>query len=219
MKKLLIIAWTIFIIGLAFRLLHYPGTAVISLLGTLLLVIHSIIYLVKNAKTNLPISFLHLSYSLATIYILFRFQYWPVGPIVLGYSLFFVIVLLVTISCFVLHITNKTPIKFSQIFLAIYFAFFFWLSFTHSDRIYYFFNLNTVINSESRNTNYYSWDKYSWFLYIAGKQDESIEANQNAQKAAEEYLKIIPGEEAIKYLTTIKQHGQQIRDKNWTSWP
>jgi hypothetical protein len=219
MKKLLIIAWTIFSIGLVFRLLHYPGTSVLSLLGTLLLLIHSIIYIAKNAKTNLPTSFLHLSFTLATIYILFRLQYWPVGPMILGYSAFFIIVLLVTISCFVLHITNKTPFKFPQIFLIVYFVFFFVLSFTHSDRIYYFFNLNTVLNGETRNTDYYSWDKYSWFLYIVDKQEEAIDANQNAQKAAEEYLKIIQDEEAIQYLTVIKQHGQQIQNKNWTSWP
>jgi hypothetical protein len=51
------------------------------------------------------------------------------------------------------------------------------------------------------------------------KQDEAIEANQNAQKAAEEYLKIIPDEEAAQYLTIIKQHGQLIQDKNWTTYP
>jgi len=219
MKKLQIIAWTIFIIGLVFRLLHYPGTSLISLLGTVLLVIHSIIYLVKNAKTNLPTSFLHLSYSLLTVYVLFRLQYWSCGPMILGYSLFFIIVLLLTISCFVLMFSSKTQFKFPQIFLVVYFVFFIALSFTHSDRIYYFFNLNTVLNGESRNTNYQSWDKYSWFLYIADKQDEAIEANQNAQKAAEEYLKMIPDEEAVQYLTLIKQHGQQIQDKNWTSWP
>jgi hypothetical protein len=219
MKKLQIIAWTIFIIGLVFRLLHYPGTSVISILGTLLLVIHSILYLVKNAKTNLPTSFLHLSYSLLTVYLLFRLQYWSCGPMILGYSLFFIIVLLLTISCFVLLFSSKTQFKFPQIFLVVYFVFFFVLSFTHSDRIYYFFNLNTALNGESINTNYQSWDKYSWFLYIADKQDEAIEANQNAQKAVEEYLKIIPDEEAVQYSTVIKQHGQQIQDKNWTSWP
>ncbi len=219
MKKLQIIAWTIFIIGLVFRLLHYPGTSIISILGTLLLIIHSIIYLVKNAKTNLPNSFLHLSYSLMTTYVLFRLQYWSFGPMILGYSLLFIIVLLLTITCFILHITNQTKFKLPQIFLIMYFIFFFILSFTHSDRIYYFIKLNTVLNAESRTTNYYSWDKYSWFLYIADKQNEAIEANQNAQKAAEEYLKIIQDEKAVQYLTLIKQHGQQIQDRNWTTYP
>jgi len=133
---------------------------------------------------------------------------------ILGYSLFFIIVFLVTISCFVLLLSCKTQFKFPHAFLAVYFVFFFALSFTHSARIYYFFNLNPLLNGELRNTNYYSWDKYSWFLYTADKQDEAIEANQNAQKAAVKYLKIIPNEETIQYLTLIKQHGQQIEDKN-----
>jgi len=219
MKKIQIIAWTIFIIGLIFRVLHYPGTFVIPVLGTLLLIIYSLIYLVKNAKTNLPNSFLHLSYSLLTTYILFRLQFWSCGPMIFGYSLFFIIVILVTITCFILHFTNHTKFKLPQIFLIGYFMFFFTLSFIHSDRIYYFINLNSVLNAESRTTNYYSWDKYSWFLYIADKQDEAIEANQNAQKAAEEYLKITQDQEAIQYLTLIKQHGQQIQNKNWTTYP
>lgn len=219
MKKLQIIAWIIFIIGIIFRLLHYPGTAVISLLGTLLLVIHSIIYLVKNANTNLPSTFLYLSYSFLTVYVLFRLQYWSCGPMILGYSLLFIIVLLLTISSFILLLTSKIKIKLPQIFLVVYFIFFFVLSFTHSYRIYYFFNLNPVLNGESRNTNYHSWDKYSWFLYLADRQDEAIEANQNAQKAAEDYLRSIPDEETVQYLTVIKQHGQKIQDKNWTLWP
>jgi len=216
MKKMQIIAWTTFLIGLVFRLLHFPGAGIISLLGTLLLFIHSIIFLFKNAKTNLPTSFLHLSYSFLTIYVLFRFQYWSCGPMIFGFPLLFIIVLLVTLICFILHLTNN---RLPQIFLIIYFVFFFVLSYTHSDRIYYFFKLNPVLNGEMRNTDYYSWDKYSWFLYIVDKQDEAIEANRKAQKAVEEHLKIIQNEEAVRYLTLIKQHEQQIRDKNWTTYP
>jgi hypothetical protein len=79
--------------------------------------------------------------------------------------------------------------------------------------------LNTILNGESRKTNYQSWDKYSWFLYLGNRQEEAIEANHNAQKAAEEYLKLKQDEEAIKYLTIIKQHQQQIKNKNWATYP
>jgi len=72
-----------------------------------------------------------------------------------------------------------------------------------------------VLNSETRNTNYRAWDEYSWFLYISGKQDEAIEANQKAQKAAEERQ----NGRAVQYLKEIKQHEQQIRNKNWTTGP
>jgi hypothetical protein len=219
MKKLQIIAWALFSLGFIFRLLHYPGTAIISLIGTLLLLIHSIIYLSKNAKTNLPTSFLHLSFSLLTTYILFRFQYWSFGPMIFGLSPLFIISFLVTLTCFILHFTKKTPLKFPQLFLLLYFAFFMILSFTHADKVYYFFNLNTVLNSGSRNTNYYCWDKYSWFLYIAHKQDEAILANRNAQNAAIEYLKIVQDENAVHYLALIKQHEQQIQHNSWTTYP
>lgn len=218
MKKLLLIAWVMFIIGLFFRLLHYPGASVILVLGTLLHIIHSVIYLAQNAKSNLVMSFLHLSYASITTYILFRLQYWPGGPMIMGFSLFFIIVLLITLYYFKLQLTSKVEFKLPQIFLVLYFVIFIALSFTHSYSIYYFMNLNPVLNGDSRNTDYYSWDKYSWFLYIANKQEEAIEANQNAQKAANEYLKIIPDPKTSQYLISIEQHGQQIRDKNWTAW-
>ena len=192
MKKLQFAAWTIFLIGSVFRLMHLEGSSLISIIGTLLLLIHSLVYLIKNAKTDLPTSLVHLSYSLLTTYILFRLQYWSVGP------LFSLIVLLLTISCFVLLFKRKIQLKLPQLFLVGYFVFSFVLSFTHSDKIYYFFNLNTILNGESRNTNYHSWDKYSWFLYLADKQEEAIEANQKAQKAAEEYLK---GIRSTKYIS------------------
>jgi|GEM_PF-1042665 len=208
MKKIQIIAWTTFLIGIVFKFLHYPGASLLLLLGALLLFIHSIIYLCKNAKTNLPISFLHLSYSILTIYVLFRFQYWP------GCSLLFLIGFFVTVFCFFLLFKNKTQFKLPQIFLVVYFVFFFVLSFTHSYKIYYLFNLNTVLNGEARETNYKSWDEYSWFLYIANKQDEVLEANQKAQKVAEEYLKITHNRNAVFDLELIKQHEQQIKDKN-----
>jgi len=217
MKKMQIIALITFLLGVVFKLLHYPGGALILLLGTLLFFVHSIIYLFKNAKTNLPMSFLHLSYSFLTMYLLFRFQYWSCGPRIFGSPLLFLIVLFVTLTCFVLLFKNKSQFKFSQIFLIVYFAFFWVLSYIHSDRIYYFFNLNTVLNSEARETNYNSWDRYSWFLYIANKQDEALEANHKAQKAVEEYLKITSDSNAVYDLGLIKQHEQQIRDKSWTN--
>ena len=215
MKKMQIIAWTSFLIGLVFKLFHLSGGGIILLLGTLLLLIHSIVYLFKNAKTNLPISFLHLSYSFLTTYALFRVQYWSCGPRIFGFPLLFIIALVVVLICFILHFKNN---KLPQIFLFVYFVFFIVLSYTHSDRIFYFCNLNTVLYSETRNTNYWAWDKYSWFLYIADKQDEAIEANKKAQKAVEEQLKIIQDTEAVQYLPIIKHHEKLIKEKNWTTY-
>jgi hypothetical protein len=76
-----------------------------------------------------------------------------------------------------------------------------------------------VLNSEARDTDYNSWDRYSWFLYIVNKQDEALEANHKAQKAMEEYLKTTHDENAVYELELIKQHEQQIKEKNWTTPP
>ena len=216
MKKMLIIAWTTFLLGIVFKLLHYPGAGLILSLGTLLFFVHSIIYLCKNAKTDLPMSFLHLSYSFLTMYVLFRLQYWFGGPRFLGFPLIFLVSFFVTLTSLVLLLKSKTKFKFPQIFLLAYFAFFLVLSYIHSDRIYYFFNLNTVLHSDARETNYNSWDRYSWFLYIVNKQDEALEANHKAQKIAEEHLKTTQNRMVVFDLELIKQHEQQIKDKNWT---
>lgn len=219
MNKLLISAWTVFFIGLAFRILHYPGAGIFSMLGTLLILIHSIMYFNRNVKTDLSSSLLYLSFANITLYILFRIQCWSVGPMFLGFSLFFIFIFLLTIAWAIIHIVDKKPFKIPQIFLILYFVFFIGLSFTNSYKIYYFFNLNTVINGVARNTDYYSWDKYSWFLYIANKQEEAIVANENALKAAEEYLKSTSDEDVVQYLELIKQHKQKIQENNWTNFP
>ena len=220
MKKMLIISWITLLTGLVFRLLHWQYGGMIFLLGVLLLFIHSIIYLLKNAKTDLPTSFLHLSYSFLTIYILFRSSYWSCGPRIFGFPLLFIIALVVALTCFILHFKNK---KLPQIFFIVYFVFFIALSYTPSHRIYYFCHLNTVLNEWTRNWNYWAWDNYSWFLYISDEYDEALEANQMAQRAAEERLKDTQDKtitrEAVHYLELIKQHEQQIRDRNWTIPP
>jgi len=219
MKKLLIISWILFTLGLIFKLFQFPGSGELLILGSLLLLIHSIIFLIKNAKINLPFAFLHLSIALWTIYLLFRVKFWGGWPEIFGFNTVFIIPVLATLVWFILHLVKHSKFKLPQYFLIVYFVFSIIISYTHSDKIFYFFYLNTVINGESRNHDYYSWDKYSWFLYIADSKNEAMEANENAQKAVNEYLKTTRSNEAVNYSSIIKQHEEQIRNDNWTSYP
>jgi hypothetical protein len=219
MKKLLIISWSVFFTGIILRVLHLPFASVLSILGTLMLVVYSIIYFIKNVKSKLPAAFLHLSFAAITTYVLFRLQYWYIGPRLLGISLFFIFVLLVVIAYLVLHILNKLKFRLPQLFLVFYFSTFLALSFISSHSIYYFFNLNPVLRGDFRNTDYHSWDKYSWFLYIAGKQEEAVVANQNAINAAMESYKRAPGYRQVRDVELIKQHGKQIQERRWMSYP
>lgn len=218
MKRLLITSWGLIASGLIFRLLHYPGASFLLVVGTFLLVLESMIYFIKNAKANLPNSLLKLSYSLLTVYALFRIQYWPMGPIFMGYYLSFVVVALVTITSFILISVRRIPFRLSQRFLVVYFAFVVILSFTSSHRIYYFFYLNKLLNTESRNHDFRSWDKYSWFLYIAGNQEEALQANKNAESAIQACLNTSDCEGAIPYSNVVKQHRKLIQGRNWTDY-
>jgi hypothetical protein len=219
MKKLHVISWTIYILGLIFKLLHSPESGLLLVLGCFLLFIHSIIFLLKNAKTNLPDSLINLTFSFWLFYLLIRFQFWAFGPVIFNLPLIFIIPLLISLTCFILYWVKHIKVGLPQVIFTALFLFSVFISYTPSDSIYYFFNLNTVLNSERRNSDYHSWDKYSWFLYLDGKKERAIGANQNAQKAVAENLINPQNNDAVHYSTLIKQHGQQILKNNWVSYP
>lgn len=219
MKKLHLTSWSIFIIGILFKLFHFPGTGLLLSLGTLLLLIHSIIYLIKNWTKDLPTSILLLSFSFWTISLLTRIQYWSIGPIILGFPILFIVSIILSITYFILLINYKIKIGIKQILLIGYILFSFELAYIHSDQIHYFFRLNTILNNDSRNYDYAAWDKYSWFLYIRNKQEEAIQANEKAQQAINLCLKQNKNDQrAIQYIIKIEQHKKQIKNKNWTSY-
>lgn len=218
MKKLQIIAWICFLLGLIIKLLHYPGASFLMVLGVLLLLIHSILFFTKRFKDKLPESLLNFAFLIMTIYLLCRIQYWNCGPTILGFSLLFIVLAGVSVTTMILNFRNATKIKMPLILLIIYFIFSVWISFIHSDKIYYFFNLNEITQKENRIENYRAWDKYSWFLYVTDKQDEAIKANINAQRIIEEKLKNKQSEYLLNDLEIIKKHNDLIREKNWIDY-
>jgi hypothetical protein len=85
MKIFLIISWTLFTLGLILKLFQLPGAGESLTIGSFFLLVHSIIYLFKNAKRNLPSAFLHLSIALWTFYLMIRIRFWGGGPEILGF--------------------------------------------------------------------------------------------------------------------------------------
>jgi hypothetical protein len=119
MKKLHFIAWIITVIGYTLKVLHIPDASISIVLGTWILLIHGIIYLVKNAKTNLPTSALHLSVSLLLFYMMFKVMHFPGASL---FIIFVIIALLATVFGCVLLIRKKGEIKLPQILLVDYLA-------------------------------------------------------------------------------------------------
>ena len=179
MKKLYIIAWSLFFASLVLRFLHISGNGLLMLISCVMLLIHNIIYLCKHIKTEKTKVLLYFSYTFLTIYVLLRILYWQFAQLVFSITLFLVL------AALTVHFVKKKPFKLPQIVLVIYFVFFLVFSYVPSYKIFYVVNLNTVLNKERRNTDYYSWNKYSWFLHLRGKKNEALDANKEAQKAIE----------------------------------
>jgi hypothetical protein len=212
MKWLFKIAWSVLLIGLIFQLLHLRFRGLLLTLGGLLLLIHSVIHLIKFAKSNLLLSLNYLTFTSITIYLILRLQYWSFAKVV------FPITILIAIICFIMHSFKKTKFKLIHFVLLLYLIFFFKIFYTPSYKIYYFINLNSVLNSHYRNIDYYSWDKYSWFLYLKHKQTEAIEANQKAATALDKKLKNSNDTKAFKYKEIIKHHEQLLINKTWKDY-
>jgi signal transduction histidine kinase len=215
MRVLYIISWVIFFTGLVFKFLHIIGENIFLILACLMMLIHSIIFLCKRIKTDYKRVLLYFSYTFLTIYITARVCYWN------GSKLLFLLALLVVIFTFVMYLIEKKAFKIPQIILVSYFVFFLMLSYTPSYKIHYIVNLNIILNKERRNTDYLSWDKYSWFLHLRELEHEALEANQKARKAAELCVgKLIPENEFQKYIEKLDKHEFLIKTKNidWNEW-
>ena len=91
-------------------------------------------------------------------------------------------------------------------------------SFIPSYSICYFFDLNEVINNENNKTNYFSWDKYSWFLYIRGEKKRALDANQKAIKAWEniDELNGATSSEFKDIPLVLMKYEKAIMEENWT---
>ncbi|HTF04483.1 MAG TPA: hypothetical protein VK826_10670 [Bacteroidia bacterium] len=213
MKLFRILSWSLLALALIFRLAHFPGAALLSIISCFLLLLHTIIFSAKNHKTNLPDSLMHATFTSWTLYLLFRIQYWPYT----GHL--FTVACLFTIAWLILHFSKNEKIRASQIVLVIFVAASLVIAFTPTYRIYYFFNLNSTLYSDSRHYDYRAWDKYSWFLYVSGKQEEALEANRQAQVAANECIQWPDQEDAVTYSKVITVHGQLMQAGLWASYP
>jgi hypothetical protein len=65
---------------------------------------------------------------------------------------------------------------------------------------------------ENNETNFASWDKYSWFLFLNGKNEEALDANHRAVKACQKAVEVNRlSESEIKEIPNrLSQHEKAI---------
>lgn len=184
----------------------------LMVLGVLLLLIHCIIYFIKNVSKDLPSSIFHFSCLFWSIYLFFRIQY-------LSYSgLIFTISLLTTLTYITLHIIKKEKFRLPHIIFTLYVGLSIIVFFTSAHKIYYVFNYS-ILNGNTENIYFEKWDKYSWFLYSAGKKNEALEANTNAQKSLKNAKNTISRGEQQEYAEMLQKHQTYIIENNWVDYP
>lgn len=215
MKALKIIGAILFFIGITFKFIHWPFASVIFILGTLILFIHGLSFFFQNLKKDSTSAWINLSLSLIAIYVLFRFQYWPCGPYIIDFPLLFIIVFTLSFLSVLKIFQSKSIAKFRSIIFLVTFLSFNVLSYIRSYSIYYLVNLNSVTNASTRDLNYYCWDKYSWFLYIADRKGEAMDANTKAIIAAQYIYEKYGDHQAGILLKEIKKHRVLIENETW----
>lgn len=193
----------IFSVGFALKFFHIPHNAVLMLLGLgcLLLSLLGAIRGGENVPKRLT-SRLTSILSLAALLCVIKF--FPIHDYVLLLAGLAILWMLYLVSSKKqrLVVTHYTALL--AVLLTVVFRF-------GMDRSERYFILNLKYSVE-RDTDFITWDKYSWMLYLEDRPEESLQASEEASSIARSV-------EADKYwVDLIENHGAAIQAKNWTRY-
>jgi hypothetical protein len=206
MKGLLYSSAIFFALAIIFRLYHLPFGSLLPIISCSLLFIFAVINNIRAKQLGSLSAFGGWVLFAWSFYILFKYMYWNMGLFILGFSVFFLLVFALTI---LYVITNAKRWSKGVLIVSILGLLY---SFVPAYVSCYFFDLNEVINKEYNEINYASWDQYSWFLFQSGKNEEALEANQQAMKACQKAGEVNRlSESEMKEITgRLSQHKEAI---------
>jgi len=206
MKGLLYSSAIFFALAIIFRLYHLPFGSLLPIISCLLLFIFAVINSIRAKQLGSLNAFGGWVLFAWSLYILFKYMYWNMGLFILGFSVFFLLVFALTI---LYVITNAKRWSKGVLIVSILGIVY---SFVPAYVSCYFFDLNEVINKEYNEINYASWDQYSWFLFQSGKNEEALEANQQAMKACQKAGEVnrLSESEMKEIIGRLSQHKEAI---------
>lgn len=212
MKKLQITSWVTLLAGVVLKFIHIPGAGILMFLGAILLLVHSVLFAIKNHKKNIEKVFFVFSVSLMTIYVYGRIQFysWP-------YSLFY-FALIVSLVFLIMVLMKWKLLSIKHYVFVVYWMFFMLLPYVPSYKIFYLIRFNPIFQEESIDADYQGWDRYSWFLYLSDENDEALFANQKATHAAQKNAQMDNDQLASDYLVRLEEHRMLIVERKWNRW-
>lgn len=195
MKKLFLFSAVVFLIGLVLKIFHVHYNAIIMLAAVFLMLVAAIAG-GTGKKRGFPLLFT-IPFVAGTLALVFMIKFYP-GHL----PVFYVAVAVLLGAIVVLLIKREWSPAFFLVPVSVILV---WLHFTPAYKIYYLFNIRYNYEIE---TDYRSWDKYSWFLYRAGNMDEALKVSAYAIWVAKKSGQ----NEAQK---AMENHHEKIMKRTW----
>lgn len=209
MKKIEIFIYTLYLIGIILKLFRLPFHTVFILI-TLLMISTYYIYCLISKKKELYTSLTGIITAVWLFYLLSILKFFSFQGIV-G-----LVTICLSIILFIVLIKNNKLITANSLFCAVIISVTLFFKILPAHYTYYLFGIKFNYRIEK---DYFTLDKYSWFLYNADKQTDAIEVNKQAQKAVELALKSPDQGDEEEYSILIKKHESNILNKNWKEYP
>lgn len=196
MKKALFIAALIYFTGFILKFFHLPLTAWMMISGLLLMII-ILMYALFAKKADGIFVGIGLTSATWLTALLFTLKFWPFVPVLI------ILASLLTVLFGILavrkgKVRSLIPLAGSVAITSIFYL-------MPADTRYYLISIKWNHEIES---DYFSWDKYSWFLYQNGKYDEAIQASEKALGCAKD------AEETM-WIELIEEHHAAIVNRDW----
>ncbi|MFA0963674.1 hypothetical protein AB9P05_17850 [Roseivirga sp. BDSF3-8] len=198
MKVLLALSYLVFLTGFALKFFHIHYNAVIMLVGLAGILLLSLVSLAIRRNRLYPLLNLTTGAWAAFLFVVIKFL-----P---GQYILLAVAIALTLVALYMGVKKKQFNKLWPVGISIGLALAFYTMPTHER--YQVLNINW--NHELA-TDYITWDKYAWFLYLNGEYDEALNAAVQAGQ-------IVSETNDIRWAELIREHEQRIRDRNWTSY-
>ena len=199
MRIALIAALALYTVGLISKFFHLPLNAIIMMFGLLgMIVILAIGIITKKFNGLYALAWITTTFWLTTL--LATLKFW--GPA----TIFFVISTLLSAITFTVALRSKQfkyliPVGVSLLLCLTFYK-------MPTDTRYY---LVSIKWNHEVSTDYFSWDKYSWFLYKNGKYKEALMASNKAFEMA------VKANE-MEWVESISDHKERIKNRNWNQF-
>ena len=205
-ERLFIVPIALFLLIFILKLTHQPGAGLMMVITAGLSLLTGIISLLVFAlKGNFLGGLIRLTLNTLLIYLVFRLMYWSMAQ-----EVFYVGMVLFAVTI-VLTLVKNVQMKAIHYSLIGFFVLNLLISFVKAHKVYYVMNLTETFHAEGRNYSPLVWDKYSWFLYLAGETDKALEANAKAIKIAEK-------ERYMNNLPVLRERREMIKQNTWQEY-